>query len=315
MKAIHTLTVSPSGQHIAYLKGQPERLTLGLLDTLNPDHEPVELWTDLRCSQPYMAVVWNADSTAVYIAKDNDNWFHDVWRVDVKTHKTTSVTGYFHTNTYPIMMHPKRPEMLCMSDLRGELNVRLLNLDSGEMRKITDYATPVKTAVYSPDGGQIAYTANATDNQHNADMYIMNADGFNKRKELSTLAGTFDIVRAWSSNGRFLAVDSNFEGGWRSGIYDLRNASLKWFTPAWEKAQALGFSPDSKHLLINTENGVAIYETRSARPHTISSVTANHAVWLDNNQVVFTTGELEIGVYSMKTHRVELFNMKSASGE
>ncbi|MEM6530635.1 MAG: hypothetical protein AAF653_20215, partial [Chloroflexota bacterium] len=220
---------------------------------------------------------------------------------------------YFHTNTYPIMFHPEGEDMLCVSDLRGELNLRLLNPETGHIRKITDYATPIKSAVYSPDGGQIAYTANATDNQHNSDMYIMNGDGFNKRRELSTLAGAFDIVRAWSSSGRFLAVDSNFEGGWRSGIYDLRTATLKWFTPAWEKAQALEFSPDSKRLLIHTENGVTIYEIRSGRSFPIGDVMADGAVWLDNNQIVFTTAQPQIGIYSMKTHRVELFNMESAS--
>ncbi|MEM6281238.1 MAG: hypothetical protein AAF787_03515 [Chloroflexota bacterium] len=48
MQAIQTLTVSPSGHRVAFLKGQPESLSLNLLDVMNPQRPPVELWANLR---------------------------------------------------------------------------------------------------------------------------------------------------------------------------------------------------------------------------------------------------------------------------
>ncbi|MEM6527787.1 MAG: hypothetical protein AAF653_05805, partial [Chloroflexota bacterium] len=85
MQAIQTLTVSPSGHRVAFLKGQPESLSLNLLDVMNPQRPPVELWANLRCSQPYMAIVWSPDARSIYMARDDGNWFHDIWRVDVAT--------------------------------------------------------------------------------------------------------------------------------------------------------------------------------------------------------------------------------------
>lgn len=286
---IHALAPSPDQTQIAYFKGTPDNLTL-CLSRLD-GRQPRTLLENLRCSEPFLSLVWSRDSHHLYFAADDDNWFHDIWCVDVRTGQAAQTTDYFHTNSYPLAMHPTDDTLMVISNLRGELNVRLLNTKTSDLRKITDYATPVKTAVYSPTGTEIAYTADASGNPHNSDIYIMNADGFNKRKILSTAAGAFDIVRDWCGTGRYMAVDSNFEGGWRAGVFDLRTGKLKWLTLAWDVAHCCTFSPSGRDLLVYTPDGMRTYQVATLvhQAIAVSGQPAQMAVWLHDDVVIAVT--------------------------
>ncbi len=296
--SIHKLIVSPQRDHIAYLRGTPTDLSLYVQSLDGGAAQP--LVEHIRCSEPFMSMVWAKNGQHIYFARDDDNWFHDIWRIDLTNGAVEQITNYFHTNSYPVAMHPHVERLLVISNLRGELNLRLLHLQTYALRKITDYADPVKTAVYGPQGNKIAYTANATDNPHNTDVYIMGEDGFDKRKALSTLAGAFDIVRAWSANGRYLAVESNFEGGWRAGLYDLRTLSLHWLTPAWETAHALTFSPDSTRLLVRKAQDVRIYDVEKLTDKHINKDVdyVVQAAWINDTHIVYCTSLDKLFTYN-----------------
>ncbi len=297
---IQTIALSPNRKHLAYFTGPSDDLTLYTLPLDAP--QPQRLDSGLRCSQPFMRLVWATNSRNVYFAADDGNWFHDLWCADVATHAVVQVTDFFHTNTYPVAAHPDGATLLTISNLRGEFNIRMFDVASRQIRKITDYASPVKSAVYSPTGTQIAYTANATANSHNSDIFMMNADGFSKQKVLSTLAGAFDVVCAWSPSGRYLAVESNYEGGWRAGVYDLRAMELTWFTPIGSQGRALGFAPDSTHFLYRvgermTAVSLAHGEDVALADHMPAPL--QHAVWLDSNTILMTT-TTDLFTFSLK---------------
>jgi Tol biopolymer transport system component len=299
-QSIQTIALSPNRKRLAYFTGPSDDLTLYLLSLDVP--EPQMLDSGLRCSDPFIQLVWSADSRTIYFAADDGNWFHDLWCADAATHTVEQLTNFFHTNTYPIAISPDGDTLLTISNLRGEFNLRTFDVGSRQIRKITDYASPVKSAVYSPAGTQIAYTANGTANPHNSDIFLMNADGFSKQKLLSTLAGALDVVKGWASTGRYLAVESNYEGGWRAGVYDLRTLDLAWFTPAGETARALGFSPDGERFLFERDGSVTVVEVASGEQTTLPNdmpAPPRHAVWLDGDRILMTT-QTELFTFSLK---------------
>ncbi len=291
--------LSPDKTSIALLSGPANDLTLQWL-TLS-DATLHTLHAGFRCSASYVGLVWSPDGRHIYYAADDGNWFHDLWCVPLDG-EPQQITDYFHTNTYPVAAHPDGETVLTISNLRGELNLRTLHRPTGDVRKITDYATPVKSAVYSPDGSQIAYTANATQNPYNTDIYIMNADGFNKRKILSTLSGAYDIVRDWDPTGRYLAVESNFEDGWQAGIYDLRTHKLRWYQRRDNNgAHAVSFSPDGHNLLARLNDHHRVYPVTQRGPgyHQLDAHPVHHALWLDADRILLHTADDQRLIYSL----------------
>lgn len=94
-----------------------------------------------------------------------------------------------------------------------------VSLEDGEMRRLTDRRGPDYGAAVSPDGQQIAYLGydDNMDSFQITDLYVMNADGSDKR----LLTETFDrsVSNAqWGSDGIYLQYDD--EGNGKIGFVD-----------------------------------------------------------------------------------------------
>lgn len=249
----------------------------------------------------YPNVVGN--DAGVYFAAADDNWFHDIWWADLALGITTQITDYFHTHSYPVAMVPDgERDLLAISNLRGEFNLRKFTPDTGDFRKLTDYASPVRGAVYSPDHQQIAYSANATRNTYNCDIYRMDADGFNKERLLSTLAGAVDLVWDWHPGGRYLALSSNYEQGWRAGVLDLEAQDIAWFSmPSKSAPHRLDFSAAGDKLLFASAEGVTVCRVPGGErlPLIISPAAETDAIWWDNQRVVVALADGEVHLHTL----------------
>jgi Tol biopolymer transport system component len=79
------------------------------------------------------------------------------------------------------------------------------DLRTGEQTRLTfDYTVPAYSAVWSPDGTQIAYIT--TRDGGNADIYIMDADGSNPRRITRRLEA--ESYPTWSPDGRSILFAS-----------------------------------------------------------------------------------------------------------
>lgn len=300
MTQFYALTPTPDARKLAYFHGDPDNLSL-VWQRLDEPSAPQVLLSGLRCSTSFMRLVWSRNTHSLFYAADDDgNWFHDVWRIDLLTGQRTQLTDYFQSNSYPLALHPQAETLLVMSNLRGEMNVRTLILETKDFRKITDYAYAVRGAVYSPDGRFIAYAANATDNPHNSDLYLMSGDGFDKRKLLSTGAGTFDGVQGWSANGRWLGIESNFEGYWQAGVIDLRDHSIHWLAQLGAPNGFVGFAPEGAQLLLQLADGLHLYALETDEHtalHALGGVVA--AAWGDANSLIVGTANGQLLRYTL----------------
>jgi len=289
MTGIPSIAVK-AGQ-VAWTVGKPEALRLCVW----ADGTARTLLRGLRCNPEKARVLWSADGASLFYAAAGASWFHDLWQVDLAAGNPTALTDYYRVQSYPAGVHPAGETLLAFSDLRGALNLRRYDLNTGDFRKITDYATPVEHAVYHPAGERIAYSANATYNPHNRDIYVMDADGFDKRRALGTLAGAADIVCDWSVDGGWLAIMSNFDGGWQAGVLNLKTGTPMFFTPPERNQRPVAFSPDGALLLVRGSDEMVLFSVIDGMPGGVLDVSVTAAAWLDATTVVFGTaaGELK----------------------
>ena len=74
---------------------------------------------------------------------------------------------------------------------------------------------------WSPDGTQIAFQSQASGATTN-DIYVMNADGSNKRK---LITGSDNIRPHWSPDGKYLAFSSTRTGKYEVFITDVQSGA------------------------------------------------------------------------------------------
>ena len=255
--------IAPQDGQIAYFQGaSADALQLCLW----ADGAVRTLCTAVRCAADKQQIVWDTPRHTLYIAMADEQWFHNVQGVNITTGAVSPLTDYYRVQSHPLALNPSGKVLLLVSDLRGVLNLRLHDFDTGALRKITDYASPIGPAAYHPRGKHIAYTANGTFNPYNRDIYLMDADGFGKRKLLSTLAGSADQVHDWSADGKFLAVSSNFDGVRQVGVLNLPDSTLRWLSPPSADYTVLGFSPDGAQLLTSRADELVLYGLGDGMP-------------------------------------------------
>jgi WD40 repeat protein len=302
MTAISAIT--PHNGQIAYFQGaSAEALQLCVWQ----DADVRTVAGDLRCTDHHHRLVWDDARNALYYAAADDTWHHNIYQADLSTGAVTPLTNYYRVQSAPLALHPSGAVLLLVSDLRGELNLRLHDFETGALRKITDYATPVGPAVYHPQGTHIAYTANGTYNPYNRDIYLMDGDGFGKQRLLSTLAGAADTVHDWSADGGFLAVSSNFDGVTQVGVLSLQHRTLRWLSPDSEDYRVIGFAPDGAHLLTATSGELVVYGMADGLPVTRIPGAYSGTAWETAERLLLGTTNGDLYRYHLSSgHRENL---------
>lgn len=117
-------------------------------------------------------------------------------------------------------------------------------------------------AAFSPDAGQVAYTAPVTDSSDGRwQLEVQNLDGSGRRAVTAPRVGDFDP--AWSPDGRWIAVSrderGNFEPScctlWLIGMDGQGEVRLDAATSAHQPA----WSPDGRALAYAAPDGIHVY--------------------------------------------------------
>jgi dipeptidyl aminopeptidase/acylaminoacyl peptidase len=259
---------------------------------------------------------WTRDEMYIIFAKDTGgDEQHNLWRLNMETGEAEQLTDSPKAQEYPVEVSPDNRMLLVSSNKDGQLNLYAFDLGTLEYTQLTDYPNPVFNAKWSPDGKQIAYQANETDALKNRDVYLMNADGSDKRRIVQMKIGSQDGFSDWSEDGRYLAVESDFRGKEGIGVYELASGELRWFSPE-ERTQHPGkFSPDSASLLgMDNEDStinIIVYDVATGAPQPVELLPgmSYNADWIDDGRfmVSITTDVTrpEIRDYCMADARSE----------
>jgi len=183
----------------------------------------------------------------------------------VSEQNQNDLTTYDHADYHPSWL-PDGSGILFDSDRHHDPNVTitnrelyLLDLESSEIRRLTDYPDWDTFASISPDGQWITWrrVTENFDATRNAEIFVMRRDGTEVRRLTDDAA--FDSYAAWSPDSRRILFSSNRGADHYEDfdIYWIRvdGSGLERITETLHEVEQIRarFSPDGRRIVYNRQ--------------------------------------------------------------
>jgi Tol biopolymer transport system component len=219
-------TVSPDGSKVAFYYDGSGRNELYILDRETGEYYQVTDGEVPRDATWWIR--WGASGETVLFHRDEaGDEQNDIYAstLDGDTEELLSVDGQ------GMLVDVDGDTVLYQSDEGRQMNHYRFDRATGERTQLTEYAQPVRGGVFSPSGDRIAYVANESDRLENTDVYVMTADGNERRKIDLGSDGSETSVADWFPDGERLLVSDNAEDLRRVGVFDLTAEKVEWLGP------------------------------------------------------------------------------------
>jgi dipeptidyl aminopeptidase/acylaminoacyl peptidase len=240
-------TVSWQRDKVAFYWDKTGRLELHVLDLASGEITQVSHGEVPRSVRT--GFVWSRDGRSIVFGRDKDgDEQHNMFRIDVQTGEVTQLTDNPDVQEHALEFSPDDEWLLVNANLKGQMNLFKLHLGRREYVRLTDHENPAMEGKWSPDGTQIAYMTNETEDLINRDVYVCDADGGNRRRLLRVKEGSQDLPADWSPDGKMLAITSDASGDNRVGLCDVATGEVRWLTPEGHDETAVEFSADGRYL-------------------------------------------------------------------
>jgi dipeptidyl aminopeptidase/acylaminoacyl peptidase len=198
---------SPVADRIAFLHDRPGfGWELRLIDAGGASRalseRPVSPWRP----------AWAPDGSLIAVVRGNERGGSDIWLVPtVDGEERLLVAG--RSETRAPSFSPDGAWLAYISGDDGTLDVWVVELTSGEARRLTSDTNPLDeprwTPRWSPDGQWIAYVSSRSGERNNDDLWLVSPDGTRHRQLTSGIWVNTDAC--WSPDGRQIAVIANAE--------------------------------------------------------------------------------------------------------
>ena len=309
-------TVSPDGDEVAMYYDVSGRNEVHVLDTESGE---LAQWSDGEVPRnARWFVAWDSDGDRVFFHLDDDgNEQNDIYALsrDGEAEPIVEMDG----QCIVADVSEDGSTLLFASSRDGQMNLYRHDLETGETSKITEYERAVWGGILSPDGKQVAYSTNETDDFDNKDVYVANVDGSEPRDleigEVGAEAGPVD----WGPDGERLLVGDNTEDLDRMGVYHFDSGEVDWLGSGEYEESPTAFMPGGERV-IGTRDRDAVtmpvvydLETGEGREFDLSDGVAGFGMgpWgetvLDEDRVILT--------HTTPTHRPELLAYDLATDE
>lgn len=221
------VTSSWSRDRIAFYWDRTGRFELYVMDLQTRE---IRRLTDGEAPRHLRAgFVWTRDDRAIIFAKDRDgDERHNLHLIDVRTREVTQLNDDPKSQEYPVQVAPDNRRLAVLSNRAGQLNLFIFDLAGREWFQVTSFGNPVFGARWSPGGEWLSLNTNESADLRNRDGYLVRPDGSGLRKVFSMREGSEDYIIDWHPDGRRLAVNSDADGTYRSGLFDLQTGSVHW---------------------------------------------------------------------------------------
>jgi len=161
----------------------------------------------------------------------NQSGSYQIWRIPINGGAPEQLTN-FEGRVRDFSYNPVKDQILFIKDNDGNENYQLylMNGDGADMEKISGASDRrFNMPLFSPDGAQIAYTANLRDKGY-FDFYVMNLE--TKEDRLVRKVDGMNQVMAWSPKSDRLVV-ATWENNYNNNLYllDVKTGKHKLITP------------------------------------------------------------------------------------
>jgi len=200
--------------------------------------------------------LWGKDDRTIFYTKDNDgDEKHDIYSIDIYTKEVIQLTKTEEAQDIPADVSPDGKWMTFNANRnQGQMNLYRLNLETKEVKQLTNHANPAMGGTYSKDGSMLAYGTNEEENLVNADIYLMKPDGSDKRRLVQLKVGSQDRFCDWSEDGRFFAFTTDVNGNNQVAIYHVETDEIKMFGDGAQAESASRVIGNDKILAISNKN-------------------------------------------------------------
>ncbi len=205
---------SPDGKYLAFISSREEKSQIWLFDTLGG--EPSQL---TKMSNGVNSFVWSPDSSKVaFIAKDPEPEEEGEEEKDKEKKKKPDV------RVVNRLQH-KRDRVGYLDDKRN--HIWIIPAEGEEPKKLTNGQYDEQSISFSPDGKEILFVSNRSENpdaNHNRDIWAVGVES-GKIRQITTNVGP-DSNPNWSHNGRYITylASTNFN--------NLYGTTFLWMVPA-----------------------------------------------------------------------------------
>ena len=245
---VYSRRVSHSRERMAFFWDKTGRLELYLMDLVTREVEQVskgDMPKSVR-TRP----VWSRDESWLMLTRDvKGNEQHDLYRYVIKIGEFEQLTETPRAQEVPQDVGPRGDWFSFTSNRDGPVALFKIRADGSEVVKLAEHRNPVRGGRWSPDGERLAYGVNESENLKNQDIWLVKADGSERRLLIRVKEGSRETFGDWSPDGRYIAFGSDSTGYGRVGLFDMEEGVTKWLSPGRYDESSIEFSRDGSMLL------------------------------------------------------------------
>ncbi len=199
-------------------------------------------------------------------------------------------------------------EIAFASDLDGDFDIWLINVDGSNARQLTDNTFMDSSPAWSPDGSRIAFVSNRDGND---EIYSMNADGGDVRRLTNTPEAS-ESFPAWSPDGLRISFDSDRGGNWDIYVTNRDGSNQQPLTDHPSEDWITSWSPNGQQIAFESKRD-GNYELY------VMDVDGRHQQRLTQNTIhdgapKWSPAGSRIAFFSRRDGNVEIYVMDSDSG-
>lgn len=264
-------TASPDGDEVAFYYNITGRNELHVLDVETGEFEQ---WSDGEVARSTQwPVEWNSDGDHVFFHLDEaGNEQNDIYAINRDGNIKPIIEMDGQTTLEDVGEDGET--LLLGSNRDGQMNLYRHDLTENETIKITNYERAASQSHLSPDGSQIAYATNESDNFDNRDAYVADVDGSNPRNLAIGEVGAEAAPADWGPGGNRLLISDNTEDFSRCGIYDKQTDEITWYGDLSYEESPDFFMPDGERFLATRTRDAAampvVYDTETGESHELA---------------------------------------------
>ena len=149
------------------------------------------------------------------------------------------------------------------------------DLETGEIRRLTQHSAADVSPSWSPDGQHIAFVS---DRDVNHEIYVMDSDGSNLRRLTQHSARALRL--SWSPDGQHIAFDSHHDGNREIYVMGSDGSNPRRLTQHSADDLFPSWSPDGRHIAFQSDRDdeygeIYVMDSDGSNLHRLTQHSAN----------------------------------------